>query len=118
FIGRFPIVSSLDALNEKDLLNILVKPKNALVKQYQKFFELEGVELTFTDEALSEIVKEAIRKKTGARGLRAILEDLMLDVMYELPSMDGVRECVIEGRTVTKRERPLLIERKQAKKIA
>jgi ATP-dependent Clp protease ATP-binding subunit ClpX len=118
FIGRFPIVSNLDALNEKDLLNILVKPKNALVKQYQKFFELEGVELTFTEEALSEIVKEAIRKKTGARGLRAILEDLMLDVMYELPSMDGVRECVIEGRTVTKRERPLLIERKQAKKIA
>ncbi len=111
FIGRFPIVSVLDSLSDKDLLDILVKPKNALVRQFQKFFEIEGVKLTFTDEALSEIVKEASRKKTGARGLRAILEDLMLDVMYDIPSMEGVHECVIGQTTVRNRERPMLIHK-------
>jgi ATP-dependent Clp protease ATP-binding subunit ClpX len=121
FIGRFPVVGTLDALTEQNLLDILVKPKNALVRQFQKFFEMEGVELTFTDAALKEIVKEASRKQTGARGLRAILEDLMLDVMYDVPSMNGVRECVIDGPTVAKRERPVLVEtgkRVASKKIA
>ncbi len=121
FIGRFPVVGTLDRLNEQNLLDILVKPKNALVRQFQKFFEIDGVELTFTDAALKEIVKEASKKNTGARGLRAILEDLMLDVMYDVPSMNGVRECVIDGSTVTKRERPVLIEtgkRSANKKIA
>jgi len=119
FIGRFPIVSVLDPLSEKDLLNILIKPKNALVRQFKKFFEMEGVELTFTEDALHEIVKEAARKATGARGLRAILEDLMMDVMYDIPSMKGIHECVIEASTVTKRTQPLLIEKKgENKKIA
>ncbi len=119
FIGRFPIVSTLDPLGEKELLDILVKPKNALVKQFRKFFEMEGVELTFTDDALEAIVQEAIKKGTGARGLRAILEDLMLNVMYDLPAMPHIQECVIRGTTVTKREEPLLIEKKGAnKKIA
>ena len=119
FIGRFPVVSTLTALDEKSLLDILVKPKNALVRQFQKFFEMEGVELTFTDAGLREIVKEAFKKSTGARGLRAIVEDVMLDIMYELPSMDSVRECVIDGRTVTHRERPVLIDKRGAsKKIA
>ncbi len=119
FIGRFPVISTLEPLNEKHLLDILVKPKNALVKQYQKFFEMEGVELTFTDPSLHEIVREAFKKGTGARGLRAILEDVMLEVMYELPSMEGVRECVIDGSTVINRERPVLIDKRGSnKKIA
>ncbi|HTL70450.1 MAG TPA: ATP-dependent Clp protease ATP-binding subunit ClpX [Candidatus Eisenbacteria bacterium] len=119
FIGRFPVVSTLAALDEKSLLDILVKPKNALVRQFQKFFEMEGVELTFTDSALREIVKEAFKKGTGARGLRAILEDVMLDTMYELPSTENVRECVIDGPTVSRRERPVLVDKRGAnKKIA
>ncbi len=119
FVGRFPVVSTLEPLDEKDLLNILVKPKNALVRQFQKFFEMEGVTLTFTEPALEEIVKEALKKGTGARGLRAILEEVMLDVMYDLPSMEEVRECVIGKSTVVGRERPLLIDKKsENKKIA
>ncbi len=119
FIGRFPVVSVLEHLSEKDLLNILVKPKNALVRQFKKFFEMEGIELTFTDDALHEIVKEAIRKGTGARGLRAILEDLMMNVMYDIPSMQGIQECVINASTVTDRAQPLLIEKKgENKQIA
>ncbi len=119
FVGRFPIISTLHALTEKDLLDILTKPKNALVRQFKKFFEMEGVKLSFTDEALREIVKEAHKKGTGARGLRAILEELMLDVMYELPSLEGIRECWVDDSTVLKRERPLLIEKKvEQKKIA
>ncbi|OGW81789.1 MAG: ATP-dependent protease ATP-binding subunit ClpX [Omnitrophica bacterium RIFCSPHIGHO2_02_FULL_51_18] len=119
FIGRFPVVAVLEPLAEKDLLDILVKPKNALVRQFKKFFELEGVTLTFTDDALGEIVREAMKKKTGARGLRSILEDIMLDVMYDIPSMEGIEECVIEGDMVKNHRRPLLIDKKSAsKKIA
>ncbi len=112
FIGRFPVVSVLDPLTEKDLLDVLIRPKNALVRQYKKFFELENVELTFTSDALNEIVKEAIKKKTGARGLRAILEEVMLDVMYDVPSLDHVKECVINGRTVVTRGQAELIDKK------
>jgi ATP-dependent Clp protease ATP-binding subunit ClpX len=119
FVGRFPVVSTLNRLSEQDLLNILVKPKNAIVRQFQKFFEMEGVELTLTREALLAIVKEALQKGTGARGLRAILEEIMVDVMYDIPSMKGVGECVIEETTVTERERPQLIDKKgELKKIA
>lgn len=118
FIGRFPVVSVLRPLEEKDLLKILTEPKNALVRQYQKFFELDGVELTFTNDALQEIVKEAVKKKTGARGLRAILEELMLDVMYEVPSIEGVEKCLIDGQTVLNRTKPILAGRNLEKKIA
>ncbi len=119
FIGRFPVVTTLESLNEKHLLDILVKPKNALVRQYQKFFEMEGVDLKFTDDALLEIVREAIKKSTGARGLRAILEEIMLDVMYDIPSMEGVKRCLIDGNTVLHRRRPLLIDKKgENKKVA
>ncbi|MBI2095149.1 MAG: ATP-dependent Clp protease ATP-binding subunit ClpX [Candidatus Omnitrophica bacterium] len=119
FVGRFPVVTTLEPLDKKDLLDILVKPKNALVRQFQKFFEMEGVTLTFTEQALEEIVNEASKKNTGARGLRAILEEVMLDVMYDLPSMEEVGECVIGRSTVTGRERPLLVDRKnENKKIA
>ncbi len=119
FIGRFPVVSALNPLTEKDLLDILTQPKNAIVKQYQKFFEMEGVALTFADEALVEIVKEAQRKKTGARGLRAILEEIMMDTMYDLPTMEEVETCVVTAQTVTKREKPEFIAKtSRVKKIA
>ena len=119
FIGRFPVVGTLSALTEQDLLDILTKPKNAIVRQFQKFFEMEGVELTFTDDALEEIVREAMRKGTGARGLRAILEETMMDTMYEIPTLDGVEECVVDRDTVLRRQRPLFVDhRKQDKKIA
>ena len=113
FIGRFPVVATLEPLSESDLLTILVKPKNALVRQFQKFFEMEGVELEFTPEALEEIVKEAAKKRTGARGLRAIVEDVMMDVMYEVPSLASVGRCVIDGAAVSRRERPKLVDKKQ-----
>ncbi len=119
FIGRFPMVGTLEPLTQEQLLDILVKPKNALVKQYQRLFEIEGVKLTFTKDSLVEIVKEASKKKTGARGLRAILEEVMLDIMYDIPSMEGIHECVIEASTITGRENPLLIDKRSLnKKIA
>ena len=119
FIGRLPVVGTLNPLTERDLLDILVKPKNAVVRQYQKFFEMEGVDLNFTEEALTEIVKEAVRKKTGARGLRAILEEIMLDVMYDIPTLENVAECRVTCETVRNREFPVLIDKKNVlKKIA
>ena len=119
FIGRFPVIAVLEALREKDLLDILVKPKNALARQFQKFFEMEGVELEFTPEALDAIVKEAVKKRTGARGLRAIIEDVMMDIMYEIPSLGNVGRCVIEASTIARQTRPLLIDKKEfGQKIA
>ena len=119
FIGRFPVLSTLEKLGEKELLDVLTRPKNALVKQFQRLFEIEGVRLTLTDDALIEIVQEAIKKETGARGLRAILESVMLDVMYDLPSTPGIRECVVDRNTVIRREYPQLLEAKdEARKIA
>ena len=91
FIGRVPVIASLGELDEAALVDILTKPRNALIKQYQKLFEMEGVTLKFTDDSLEAVAREAIRRKTGARGLRAILEEIMLDVMYDLPSKENVR---------------------------
>ncbi|MBI4353284.1 MAG: ATP-dependent Clp protease ATP-binding subunit ClpX [Candidatus Omnitrophica bacterium] len=112
FVGRLPVIAALSPLDERELLDVLLKPRNALVKQYRKFFEMEGIQLTFTEGALREIVKQALRKQTGARGLRAILEDLMLDLMYEIPSMDGIEECVIDEKTVLRHEEPVLVRQK------
>ncbi len=109
FIGRFPVLATLDGLEGKDLVRVLTEPKNALVKQYKKFFKMENVDLKFTPEALEEVARESIRKKTGARALRSILEDLMLDIMYDLPSQDDVVECVITREVVNKKEPPHLI---------
>ena len=95
FIGRVPIIVTLDSLDEEALIRILEEPKNSLIKQYQKLFELDNVKLTFEDKALHEIAKEAIAQKTGARGLRTILEDLLLDVMYEIPSKTDIKEVVV-----------------------
>ncbi|MEW4022220.1 ATP-dependent protease ATP-binding subunit ClpX [Bacillus siamensis] len=109
FIGRLPVIASLEQLDETALVEILTKPKNALVKQYKKMLELDDVELDFEDEALSEIAKKAIERKTGARGLRSIIEGIMLDVMFDLPSRDDIEKCVITGATVADGEAPRLV---------
>jgi ATP-dependent Clp protease ATP-binding subunit ClpX len=109
FIGRLPVVATLEDLDEEALIDILTRPKNALVKQYQKLFDMEGVALRFTDTALAAIAKEAIKRKTGARGLRAIVEELMLDVMYDLPGKTGVRECVVTDEVVARKKDPILV---------
>ncbi len=105
FVGRLPVIVSLDELEERDLVEILWKPRNALVRQYRRLFELEGIKLRFHHEAMTAIVAEALRRGTGARGLRSILERIMLDVMYDLPSMTGAKECVIT-RDVVERHVP------------
>ncbi len=114
FIGRIPIIATLDSLSIDALVRILTEPKNALVKQYKKLFEVEGVELKFTEDAYMAIAKDAIKRKSGARGLRAILESVMLDIMYDIPSMPGVRECVIGEDVISGGETPLLLYENQA----
>ncbi len=109
FIGRLPVLASLEQLNESALVQILTEPKNALAKQYQKMLELDGVELEFDEDALVAIAKEAIERKTGARGLRSIIESTMLDVMYELPSREDVKRCIITAKTITDKEKPKLL---------
>lgn len=108
FIGRLPVISSLEPLDEDALVEILTKPKNALVKQYKRLFEMDEVELEFTDESLVEIAKKAIERKTGARGLRSIIETLMLDVMFDLPSREDVQRCLITEQCVTENQMPIL----------
>jgi len=115
FVGRLPVVATLSDLSEDDLVTILTQPKNALVKQYQKMFEMEKVKLTFTKESLRAIAKEAMRRSSGARGLRAIMEDAMLDIMYDVPYRDGVRECKITEAVVTQHEPPQVILEKEKK---
>lgn len=114
FIGRLPVIATLDDLDEDALVRILTEPKNALAKQYQKFFEFERVKLRFTEGGLRTIAREATKRKSGARGLRAILEEVMLDTMYELPSQIGIKECIISEEVITKREQPLIVYEKQA----
>ena len=109
FVGRVPIIVTLDALDEEALVRILTEPKNALVKQYQKLFDLVGVTLEFTEDSLRAISSEAMRRNTGARGLRAIVEDIMLDVMYDIPSRADVTKCVVTKDVVAKKESPLLV---------
>ena len=109
FLGRLPVIATLHELNEDSLIRILKEPKNALIKQYQKLFEMEGVNLRFTDSALSAVSREAVKRKSGARGLRAIMEACMLDIMYELPSLENVKECVISEDVVLNKEDPILL---------
>jgi len=109
FVGRLPVVATLDELSEEALIRILTEPKNALVKQYAKLFEFEGVELKFTDEALAAVAKEAQQRKGGARGLRSILEAAMLEIMYELPSLKGVQQCVVGEEVILEGEQPILL---------
>jgi len=114
FIGRLPVVASLDDLDEAALVSILREPKNALIKQYQKLFEFEKVKLRFTDGAVVAIAKEALKRKAGARGLRSILESIMLDIMYELPSQSNIKECIISEETITRKEKPIVLYEKKA----
>ena len=114
-IGRLPVIASLEELNEKALLEILTEPRNALVKQYQKMFAFEDVKLRFTDGSLRAIAQEAIRRKSGARGLRAIMEDIMLDIMYEIPSQSNIKECIINEEVTLTKEKPLLLYEKETK---
>jgi len=117
FVGRLPVVATLDELNDDALIRILKEPKNALIKQFKKLFEIEGVNLRFTDSALTAIAKEALKRKSGARGLRAILENCMLDIMFEIPSIENVKECVIGEDVVLNKEDPILLY-EQTKKQA
>jgi ATP-dependent Clp protease ATP-binding subunit ClpX len=114
FVGRLPMVAVLEELDEAALVKILTEPRNALIKQYQKFLSFDNVKLRFTEGALTAIAKKATQRKTGARGLRAILEEVMLDVMYEIPSQQDIKECLINEDTILKKERPILIYEKQA----
>ncbi|WP_410216545.1 ATP-dependent Clp protease ATP-binding subunit ClpX [Paracoccus sp. (in: a-proteobacteria)] len=110
FVGRLPVIATLTDLDEEALIIILTKPKNALVKQYQRLFDLEGVQLTFTEDALTAIAKRAIKRKTGARGLRSIMEEILLDTMFELPGLDSVEEVVVNEEAVDNTSaKPLLI---------
>jgi ATP-dependent Clp protease ATP-binding subunit ClpX len=112
FVGRLPVVANLEDLDEKALVRILTEPRNALVKQYQRIFDYENVRLKFTDDALEAVARQAIERKVGARGLRMILEELMLDIMYQLPSKDNISECIITKEAVENRSNPLtLIEK-------
>lgn len=110
FVGRLPIIATLHPLDEDALVKILTEPKNAIVKQYKKIFELDGVDLEFEEEALRSIARKALELKTGARGLRAIIEDILLDVMFEVPSSENVRKCIITKETVEKKAPPLIVE--------
>lgn len=109
FIGRLPVVATLEELDEKALVEILKAPKNAITKQYQKLFQFDGVDLEFEPDALEEIAREAIKRNTGARGLRAILEQSMLDVMFEIPTQKNIKKCVVTKNVIAKGERPVLV---------
>ncbi|OVE80155.1 ATP-dependent protease ATP-binding subunit ClpX [bacterium J17] len=116
FVGRLPVVASLEELTEDALVAILSEPKNALVKQYQRLFDMESVRLKFTDEALKAIARQALERKLGARGLRAILEELMLELMYEIPSQDDIKEVVVSEETVSRGDQPLIVYEHKAER--
>ena len=109
FIGRLPVVATVDDLSKDDLVRVLTEPKNALVKQFAKFFEMDGVELVVTEDALDGIAEQALKRGTGARGLRAIMEEVLLDTMYELPARTDVARVMIDGEVVRERVNPTLV---------
>ncbi len=113
FVGRLSITATLNELEVEGLMKVLTEPKNALVKQYKKLFDMENVDLKFTDGAVRAVAEKAYKRKTGARGLRSILEDIMLDIMYDLPSREDVEEVVISEEVINKREQPLVVYQNQ-----
>jgi len=115
FIGRLPVIATLDELSEEAMVRILTEPKNAIVRQYQKLFEMQRVDLKFTDGAIKAVAREALKRKSGARGLRSILEKAMLDIMFEIPSMKNVQECVVSEEVILHNESPILLFENQAK---
>ncbi len=114
FIGRLPVIATLDELSEEAMVRILTEPKNAIVRQYQKLFEMQRVELKFTDGAIKAVAREALKRKSGARGLRSILEKAMLDIMYEIPSLKNVQECLVTEEVILNNEPPILLFANQA----
>ena len=114
FVGRVPVLATLDELDEPTLIAILTEPKNALVKQYQRLFQMENVALKFTEGSLFAIARQALQRKTGARGLRSIMEEIMLDVMYDLPSRDNIKECIISEEVVDRKKDPILVYENEA----
>ena len=116
FIGRLPIIATLEDLDEKSLIKILQEPKNSLVKQYQELFKLEGAKLVFKDTAIKEIAQKAINKKTGARGLRSILESVLLKTMFDLPSMENVNEVIVDSGAAKGQNQPIIVHSKNAQK--
>ncbi len=116
FVGRVPVVATLDALDKEALIRILTEPRNALIKQYQRLFEMDNVTLEFKECTLGMIAEEAIRRNTGARGLRAILESILLDVMYDLPSYEGISKCIITREVIANKEKPILVTSDKRKK--
>lgn len=115
FIGRLPVISVLDELDEETLKEILTKPKNAILKQYKKLFSMENVELEFSDDAISEIVQKTLKRKTGARGLRAILEDILLEPMFDIPAQDNIKKIIIDKQTVATNKYPLVVYQEEKK---
>ncbi|MEQ9449074.1 MAG: AAA family ATPase, partial [Rhodospirillaceae bacterium] len=109
FVGRLPVIATLEDLDEEALVEILTMPKNALAKQYQRLFDMENVQLTFTEDSMRAVARKAIARKTGARGLRSIMEGILLDTMFELPGLDGVEEIVVNGEVAEGRAKPLYI---------
>jgi ATP-dependent Clp protease ATP-binding subunit ClpX len=109
FVGRLPVIATLDELDEKTLIQILTEPKNALTKQYAKLLKMDEVDVEFREEALKEVAKQAIKRKTGARGLRAVLEKVLLDIMYEVPSLEGVTKVVVDANCIKTGTKPLLV---------
>src|SRR5204862_6440929 len=109
FIGRLPVMSAVHQLSRADLITILTEPRNALVKQFQRFFQFDGIELVFSDDALVSVAEKALERETGARGLRSIIEETLLDVQFELPSRRDVKKCVVTKETVVKGLNPTLV---------
>ena len=118
FVGRLPVVATLDALDQDALVQILTQPKNALVKQYQKFFDYDGVDLAFTEDALTAIAKEALERGMGARALRAIIEEVMLNIMYEIPSLKDVKKCIVTEDTILNKKEPTLVTLSEVKQAS
>ena len=114
FVGRLPMIATLEELDEQALVRILREPKNALTRQYQKLFEMENVHLKFTDGALTAIAREALKRKSGARGLRAIMENVMLDIMYDIPSQPNIKEVLISEEVITAHDQPIVLYQKAA----
>lgn len=117
-VGRLPVIATMEELEKEDLIKILREPKNALTKQYKKLFEFDGIRLRFTEGAVSAIAEEAMKRKSGARGLRSVIEKAMLDVMYELPSEPNVKECVISEQVILNGEYPVILYDNESKKSA
>ena len=116
FIGRLPIIATLEDLDEKSLIKILQEPKNSLIKQYQELFKLEGAKLVFKDTAIKEIAQKAINKKTGARGLRSILESVLLKTMFDLPSLENVEEVIVDSGAAKGQSQPIIVHSKNTQK--